>query len=112
MGCWPMIFPDIPAGGSVFLDANCFIYHFIAHPGLGAGCTKLLERIEIKEIQGFTSSHVLSEMAHRLMTVEAQQVFGWPAAGMANRLRRHPTEVQQLSRYRQAIDELQAIGIQ
>jgi predicted nucleic acid-binding protein len=107
-----MTFPDIAAGASVFLDANSFIYHFIAHPVLGPACTTLLERIENKEIQAFTSSHVLSEMAHRLMTIEAQQVFGWPPAGMANRLKRHPTEVQQLSRYRQAIDEVRAIGIQ
>jgi predicted nucleic acid-binding protein len=46
------------------------------------------------------------------MTLEACAVFGWPYAGIVNRLKRHPTEVQALTRYRQAIDDITAIGIQ
>jgi hypothetical protein len=69
-----MTFPDIAAGASVFLDANSFIYHFIAHPVLGPACTTLLERIENKEIQAFTSSHVFSEMAHQYSVGPRQ---GW-----------------------------------
>jgi predicted nucleic acid-binding protein len=107
-----MTFADIPAGAQVFLDANSFIYHFVADPASGPACTLLLDRIEHKEIEGFTSSHVLGETAHRLMTVEAQQILGWPGTGIANRLKRHPSEVQRLSRYRQAIDEIRAIGVQ
>jgi len=45
------------------------------------------------------------------MTIEACQRFGWPAKGIARRLRRHPAEVQQLSRSRQAVDELTLIGL-
>jgi predicted nucleic acid-binding protein len=106
-----MTFADIPAGTAVFLDANTFVYHFGPDPLYGSACTALLDRMEHQEIQGFTSSTVLAEVAHRLMTIEAQQVFGWPPAGMANRLKRHPAEVQQLSRYRQAIDEVRVIGV-
>jgi len=107
-----MTFADIPQGVAVFLDANSFVYHFIAHPLFGAACTTLLDRIEHQQIQGVSSSTVLAEVSHRLMTIEAQHIFGWRAAGMANRLRRHPAEVQQLSRYRMAIDEIRAIGVQ
>ena len=60
--------------------------------------------IENQQILGFTSTHVLSEVAHRLMTMEAVAVFGWPFAGIAQRLRRHPAEVQRLTRFRQAIE--------
>ena len=45
------------------------------------------------------------------MTIEACQRFGWPARGIARRLRRHPSEVQQLTRPRQAVDELTLIGL-
>jgi predicted nucleic acid-binding protein len=107
-----MTFADIPGGVAVFVDANTFVYHFIAHPIFGVECTALLDRIEHQQIQGFTSAAVLGDVSHRLMTVEAQQVLGWRAAGMANRLKRHPSQVRKLSRYRQAIDEIRAIGVQ
>lgn len=105
-----MIFTDVPAGAAIFVDANTFVYHFIADPVYGAACTALLDRIDNLEIQGVTSAHVLGEMAHRLMTLEAQHRFGWPTTGMANRLRRHPAEVQQLSWHKRGIDEVRVIG--
>jgi predicted nucleic acid-binding protein len=40
------------------------------------------------------------------MTIEAITVFGWPAAGIAQRLRRHPIEVQRLTAFRQAIEKV------
>ncbi len=48
-----MTFDQIPAGGLVFLDANTLVYHFSAHPKYGAACTRLAERIENRNIQGF-----------------------------------------------------------
>lgn len=107
-----MNFATIPASADVFLDANTLVYHFSAHPVFGPACVALLDRIERLELQGSMSSHILGEMAHRLMTIEGQQRFGWPAAGIANRLKRHPNEVQQLSAHQRAIDEVRAIGIQ
>jgi predicted nucleic acid-binding protein len=107
-----MIFPDIPAGAAVFLDANTLVYHFSLYGVYGGPCTALLDRIEHQTLQGFTSAAVLGEMAHRLMTIEASARFGWPAQGIVNRLRRHPAEVQQLAQYRSAIDEVNLVGIQ
>jgi predicted nucleic acid-binding protein len=106
-----MTFDVIPAGLAVFVDANALLYYFTAHPRYGPACQKLLDRIENKEITGFTSAHVLTEVVHRLMTIEACQRFGWPAKGIAQRLRKHPAEVQQLTRSRQAIDEITLIGL-
>ena len=37
--------------------------------------------------------------------------FGWPYAGIANRLKRHPAEVSRLVKFRQALDEIVATGI-
>jgi predicted nucleic acid-binding protein len=106
-----MNFTQIPAGATVFVDANTFVYHFNAHPVHGLACTSLLDRVDNQDIHGVTSAAVLGEMAHRLMTQEAAQRFGWPAAGMANRLKRHPTEVQQLSWHKRGIDEVRNIGV-
>lgn len=93
------------------MDANIPLYYFTAHSRYGPACQKLLDRIENKEITGFSSAHVLAEVVHRLMTIEACQRFGWPARGIARRLRRHQAEVQQLSRSRQAVDEITLIGL-
>ena len=78
-----MINADLPAGGTVFLDASVFIHHFEPNALYGPPATEFLERIENQEIIGVTTTHVLSEVAHRLMTIEAMQAFGWPSAGIA-----------------------------
>src|SRR6266852_7866594 len=94
-----MTFDNIASGQAVFLDANTFLYYFTAHFQYGAACQKLLSRIENKDVNGFTSAHVLTEIVHRLRTIEACQRFGWPAKGIARRLRHQPAEVQQLTRH-------------
>ena len=107
-----MILSEIPPGASVFIDANVFVYHFAPHPQLQAPCQKFLERILQGEISGVTSTHVLINVAHRLMTIEAMVAYGWPASGIAYRLQRHSTEVQKLTVYRQSVEEVPELGIQ
>lgn len=107
-----MTFAKIANGTDVFVDANVFVYTFAPEPQLGPPSAQLLERIEHQELRGFTSTHVLSNVAHRLMALEACAVFGWPFAGIAQRLKRHPAEIQQLSRYQPAVDAILAMGVQ
>lgn len=40
-----MIFSDLSAGDSIFLDANTLTYHFQPHPVFGLPCTGLLEHV-------------------------------------------------------------------
>jgi predicted nucleic acid-binding protein len=101
-----MTFDLLALGAAVFLDANTLTYYFEPHPVYGTACRRLLERIERQELTGFTATHVLGELAHRLMTLEAMAAQGWPQAGIANRLRRHPAVVQTLTRFRQAVESL------
>jgi predicted nucleic acid-binding protein len=101
-----MIFTDLVAGDAVFVDANTFTYHFEPHAVWGPPCADLLQRIENGELAGFTSTHTLGEVSHRLMTIQASSLFGWAFAGIGNRLRTHPAEVQKLSAFRQAIDSI------
>jgi predicted nucleic acid-binding protein len=107
-----MTFADLVAGTAVFIDANVLVYAFIHDPHFGTACDQLLDRVDRGELQGITSSHILSEMAHRLMTEEAVTLTGRSPSGMANWLKRHPPEVQRLAWYRQAIDELAVGGVQ
>jgi predicted nucleic acid-binding protein len=46
------------------------------------------------------------------MSLEACATFGWPYTGIAQRLNRHPNEVQKLVRFRQAVETIVAVGVQ
>lgn len=106
-----MVFADIPAGTSVFLDANTFVFHFQPHPILGPACQQLLQRIENQELAGFTSTHVLTEVAHRLMTIEAAVRFGW-SSKTVQRLKQDPSRIQQLTSFSQAVARIPQLGVQ
>jgi predicted nucleic acid-binding protein len=83
-----MAFSDLPSGASVFLDANTLIYPFAPEPALGPPCAERRRRVESQDLLAFTAAHVLSEAIQR---------FGWPVRGIAQRLRQHPAQVQQLT---------------
>jgi predicted nucleic acid-binding protein len=106
-----LTFDNLPPGAAVFLDANCLVCAFGGQSPHTPACRQLLDQIENGDFQGVASSQVLGEMAHRLMPLEAASSLGRSLTGMANWLKRHPAEVQRLSRFRQAIDEVGLIGI-
>jgi predicted nucleic acid-binding protein len=108
-----MTFNQIPANVALFLDANVLVYYFAPDPGFGPACQVLIDRIsQLQDVSAYTSTHVLSEVAHQLMILEAVALLGWPLAGITRRLERHPAEVQELTRFRQAIDEVPRLGIE
>ena len=107
-----MTFADLQPGDAVFVDANTLIYHFTNHPKYGAACTRLVEQIENQQLQGFTISTCLADVAHRVMTIEAMGRLGWPASGLAARLKKHHAEIPKLRLYQQASAKVGQFGIQ
>jgi predicted nucleic acid-binding protein len=107
-----MTFADIPAGAAVFLDANTLVYHFTSEPKYGAACTQLVKQVELKQLHGFSSTHVVGDVCHRVMTLEAINLLGWPPAGIAARLRKHHAEIAKLSVYGQAVARIPNLNIQ
>jgi predicted nucleic acid-binding protein len=101
-----MTFAHLVNGDTVFIDANTLTYHFEPHPRWGTACTQLLQRIENQQLVGYASSHVIAEVSHRLMTIEAHKVLGWKIAGIGNRLRTNPTEVRKLALFRMSVEQL------
>jgi predicted nucleic acid-binding protein len=59
---------DLPDGARVFVDANILIYHF---SGISVECRAFLQRCEVKQVEAFTGVHILLEVTHRLMVLEA-----------------------------------------
>src|SRR5438105_10366175 len=106
-----MTFNQIPGNTSVFLDANILVYYFTPDPTFGAECQVLMERIyKWQDFVAYTSTHVLGEMAHQLMILEAARVFGWPLAGITRRLRQNPAEIQKLTGFRLQSTRFRASG--
>ena len=101
-----MTLDDVDDGESLFLDANTLVYHFVAHPVFGPACGELMARIERETVVGYTSTQVLSNVAHRLMTIEAIAAFGWPLAGVATRLKQHYSKIPQLTQFRAALESV------
>jgi len=106
-----MTFADLFQGASFFVDANIFVFHFQPHALFGSACTDLLKRVELQELSGYTSTQVLGEVAHRLMTLEASARFGWPTK-IVDRLKRNPAAVQQLVHFRSALQKIPQMGVQ
>lgn len=108
-----MNFAQIPINKSVFIDANIFIYFFTPDPGFGPECKMLMDRLNMyQDFFAYTSTHVLGEVSHQMMILEASQHLGWSLAGITQKLQKHPAEIQKLSRFRQAIDEIPRLGIE
>ena len=61
---------DLPEGARVLVDANILIYHF---SGVSLECRAFLQRCEFREVEAFTGVHILLEVLHRLMVLEALQ---------------------------------------
>ena len=106
-----MTFGDLPANATVFVDANPLIYHFQPHPVFGPACTNLVKNIELGHLAGFTSVHVVGEVAHRLMTEEAAKRFGW-SSKVLHHLRHNATAIQQLTDFERAVVEIPQLGFQ
>jgi predicted nucleic acid-binding protein len=101
-----MTLAQLRTGESVFVDANIFVFHFAPDPTLQAGCSQLLSRIEAQDLTGITSTPVLSEVAHRLMTTEARQRFGWSGGKVTARLKQNPAVCQNMTGFRTAIENI------
>lgn len=107
-----MTFDEIPSGVRVFIDANPLIYHFAPNPKFGDSCRSLMERIARRDVEAITSAHVLTNVAHRIMTIEAMARYGWPEAGIASRLAKNHHEIRNLDLHRRALDDIGRIGIE
>ena len=99
---------EVPSGERVFVDANIFIYHFTR---LSSQCRAFLSRCESGEVQAFTGVHILLEVLHRLMMLEALHkgliVGGQPA----RKLKEHPEIVRNLRDYNQSVRHIPRMGV-
>jgi predicted nucleic acid-binding protein len=98
----------IPSASRVFLDSSIFIYHAT---GASPQCRVLLERCESGEVAGVTSTVVLAEVAHRLMTIEAVASGLVSGKDVVKKLRARPDLVSRLTVYQEQVERIPLMGI-
>lgn len=101
----------IASATTVFIDANVYIYTYSPHATFGPACQQFLKRVESGDLRGFTSSDVVSDVAHRMLCLEACARFGWPYSNVAWRLKRHPAELKTLTMGEIAVDLIKASNV-
>ena len=99
----------LPAGTSLWIDTNIFLYHlFDTHPS----CTRLFGRVRRRELRGFTSATVLSEVLHKLMLAEVGERSPVMPAGALRTLRRHPEIIATLTKGPELLRQLPTWHVQ
>ena len=99
---------EIADGTRFVVDSNIFIYHFT---GASAACRHLLERCESGRVAGVTSTFVVAEVTHRLMTIEAVAKGLVSAGDVARKLREKPEIIKELDAYQQQVELIPRMGI-
>lgn len=93
----------IPSNSSIFIDSNIFIYHFL---GISESCTNFLEKIELGDSDGYTSTVVLAEVLHRLMIAEAVEIYGIEPKKAVKHLKQNPELIPKLEKCETAINNI------
>lgn len=103
-----MTLNEIPKGDVVLIDANIVLY---AVRGSSEQCKRLMRRCAEQDAIGVVTSHLLAEVTHRLMMVEARDNDWVAGANPARQLSEQPERVKMLVRYEQVVKSLLATGV-
>ena len=103
-----MTLEDLADGARVFVDANILIYHF---SGISVECRAFLQRCESKQVDAFTGIHILLEVTHRLMVLEALHKGLITGGQPARKLKEQPTIIKSLQEYNRSVQQIPRMGI-
>lgn len=101
---------DLPQSVACFVDANIFVYHFVELGEVSAACRAFLGRVARLQIEAVSTAACLADAVHRVMAVEAQERFKLDS-GAAAWLQRHPERIRELSAFREAARQLDAVPL-
>ncbi len=104
-----MTFSGVESGTKLYIDANIFVY---ASNGASRECRELLDRCDRREVNAYTGIHVLLEVAHRIMTIEAVDKGLVTPGNVPRKLRRRPELVSQLQDHSAAIRYILEMNIE
>ena len=101
---------ELPQGATCFVDANILIYHFVDMGDISAVCSAFLARVVRSQVDAVSTTACLADAVHRVMGVEAQERFGLVNGAVAW-LKRHPECIRELSAFRDAARQIEALAL-
>jgi predicted nucleic acid-binding protein len=99
---------SLAEGTRIFVDANIFIYHF---SGASLECQVFFQRCESGQLEAYTGAHIVLEVAHRLMMLEALQKGLITRGQPARKLREQPEIVKALQTYNQSVQQIPRLNV-
>jgi uncharacterized protein len=99
---------DLPGGTPIFVDANFLIYHF---SGISQECRAFLQRRESRQVEAFTGVHIVLEVMHRLIMLEALQKGLITGGQPARKLKEQPEIIKVLREYNQSVQQIPRLNI-
>ena len=99
---------DLPDGTRIFVDANILIYHF---SGISLECRAFLQRCESRQVEAFTGVHIVLEVTHRLMILEALHKGLITGGQPARKLQEQPGIIKVLHEYNQSVQHIPRLHI-
>jgi predicted nucleic acid-binding protein len=99
---------DLPDGERICVDANILIYHFT---GISSECRTFLQRCEARQVEAFTGVHIVLEVMHRLMLLEALHKGLISGGQLARKLKERPGIVKSLREYNRSIQQIPRMRI-
>ena len=106
-----MTFSGILPRTKLYIDANIFVYASNGTSEASRECRDLLERCGRREFEAFIGTHVLLEVAHRLMMIEAVDKGLVSPGSVPRKLKRRPELASQLNSHSDAIRFILNTGI-
>lgn len=104
-----LTFREMAPGTRLYIDSNIFVYRSTMD---SYECRYLIRRCAQKEVRAFTGTHVLLEVAHRLMMVEAVDIGLVTPGNVPSKLNRRPSLASQLHEYSDSVQFILNIGIE
>ena len=98
----------IPLHSKIFVDSNIFIYHFL---DISDSSTNFLQRIEMRQIDAYTSTVVLAEVLHRLMIAELIEKYKIKSNNAIKFLKEKPEIIATLEKCEIAVKEIPEFNV-
>lgn len=101
---------DVPDGSVSFVDTNVLVYHFVENPEFSGDCRNYLRRVVSGQITAVSSEVAVADAIHKVMSEEARLLHNLDS-GAIRFLQRHPQEIQNLTAFVEAAEQLEQIPI-
>lgn len=96
----------IPTKTQIFVDTNILVLGIQENGQFEQPCRDFIARITCKELEGFTSTGVVSELIHRFIVSEAKKLLGLTSQETVEYLQKNPDLVKQLKQHATVVSQI------